>query len=873
MPLFPPDGLYVRSYFSAEDATSISCNFPARTVPGRRIAVIVAIPNPLISVFSATPPSIPGWNTDYYGWYLHQMYSRDLHIAVFSQPLSNAESNLTINLPSPSGENYDISLVAYEIETLPNVQLALVQSADSRRLGATGNYLEATPDLQIADTPLASYEAFSIGVVAARRSKPTGAAHNFPKLEPLPPGDSFIQPNALGWAHGGMARWVPFMEPEPAWALYIGQRYGNQYPVWNPPGAWATGMNVNFAHNTDPPIPELLRLYAVTLLYNVAPNSDALLQQWTAQDDLPTEDISRPRFVQRALEVAVPVSYEPTSEVELRNPVLPDVLYRGRPRNSTRQGGLVRLELEPIEARWQRAISKRSFQQVGTFTGAQVLQALLTQRQTEFDFLQWETIPALYWPDGTIPQLINPATQLDERTSVYDEVLQILAAFPGYTVDWTPDNRLRIVIPPFAPNAPAPKILNSRDGNYVRTGYVKTELVRSVRVKSQPYAFSGGRELVVRPVSLRLADQEFATDAIANKPDASTRGNISAASTTLNVLDASIFAVNDRLYIAGAGTGGQPLMAQITAISGNTITLNTAASTNANDVLVRFLHNYPPPPDNIGIESTARQYGAGYIETTYVQPFAENTIVDTATVQASVRLDTWRLPVLPPPLPYQTTDQAVDVPITTAWTNVYTGNLRDRLGMLFEINSNRIYVDARLVGNAVEWRIRASTYGDGGANVGGLTVRRWLAGFRFVLEARASVWKRGNATFSAEYRNPDGYLDLPEVDVSATGITSSEQLQRLARLIAEYRSRQAVQWTLELSQPWALLPTDKGRQVELPGGVVVVADGYRVGANYGTQDVSAPLICNAWQYTQLTYILSNEAGDLLARADGDVLGR
>jgi len=595
---------------------------------------------------------------------------------------------------------------------------------------------------------------------------------------------------------------------------------------------------------------------------------------WSVADDLPTEDISRPQFARRALEIVVPIGYEPTEAVVLRNPVIPDVLYRGLPRNSTRSGGLVRMELEPIEARWQRAISKHSFQQVGTFTGAQVLQALLTQRQTEFDFLQWETIPALYWPDGTIPQLINPATQLDERTSVYDEVLQILVAFPGYTVDWTPDNRLRIVIPPFAPNAPAPKILNSRDGNYVRTGYVKTELVRSVRVKSQPYAFSGSRELVVRPVSLRLADQEFATAAIANKPDASTRGNISAASTTLNVLDASIFAVNDQLYIAGAGTGGQPLMAQITAISGNTITLNTAASTNANDVLVRFLHNYPPPPDNIGIESTARQYGAGYIEATYVQPFAENTIVDTSTVHASVRLDTWRLPALPPPLPYQTTDQAVDIPITTNWTNVYTGNLRDRLAMIFEINSNRIYVDARLVDGGVEWRIRASTYGDGGVNWGSVSIRRWFAGFRFALEARASVWKRGAATFSAEYRNPNGYLDLPEIDVSATGITNSEQLQRLARLIAEYRSRQAAQqWTLELSQPWALLPTDKGRRLELPGGVVVVADGYRLGINYGAQDVAAPFICNAWQYTQLTYILSNEAGDLLAHANGDVLGR
>ncbi|GIV82195.1 MAG: hypothetical protein KatS3mg051_1549 [Anaerolineae bacterium] len=661
---------------------------------------------------------------------------------------------------------------------------------------------------------------------------------------------------------------IPPSPNPPGWLATSGasENYGREINLWNFESASYLDEASDYTLDVN------ILLFDFFIASNAGSQITPLIA-WVAQDDLPTEDITRANFVRRALEIAVPVSYEPNGEVELINPVITGTLYRGMPRNSSRTGGSIRIELEPIEARWQRAVSKRPFQQVGSYTGAQTLQALLTQRQAEFEFLQWETIPDLYWPDGTIPTLVNPATQLDENTSVFDEVLQILAAFPGYTVDWTPDDRLRIVIPPFAPNAPAPKILTARDGNFVRTGYVKTEVVRSVRVKSQPYAFSGGRELVVQPVALRLADQEFANNPLTNKPDVSTRGNISAASTTLNVLDASIFAVGDWLYIAGAGTGGQPLTAQITAVSGNTITLDTAASTSANDVLVRYLHNYPPPPDNIGIESTARQYGPGYIEASYVQPFVENTIVATGTVQASVRLDTWRLPALPPPLPYQTTDQAVDIPITTNWTNVYTGNLRDRLAMIFETNGNRIYVDARVVENGVEWRIRASTYGDGGANVGAITIRRWLAAFRFVLEARASVWKRGAATFSAEYRNPDGYLDLPEVDVSATGITSSEQLQRLARLIAEYRSRQAAQWTLELSQPWALLPTDKGRRLELPGGVVVVADGYRLGINYGAQDVAAPLVCNAWQYTQLTYILSNEAGDLLARADGDVLGR
>lgn len=616
------------------------------------------------------------------------------------------------------------------------------------------------------------------------------------------------------------------------------------------------------------------RLYFRIAQYGSLPSlAPTPLLSWSVSDDLPTEEVGRPQFTRRSLEISVPVSYEPNAEVVLQRPTNPhQPYYRGIPRDSARSGGLVRMELEPIESRWQRAISKRRFILSGAHGGRQTLEALLAMRYSEFDYLRWQPIPDLYWPDGSVPTLQNPST--NSEISVYDEVLEILSAFPGYTIDWTPDDDLRIVIPPFAPNAPAPLALTARDGNYERTGLAITETVRSARVRSQPYEFSADRDYVAQPVALRIADNEFATSSIANKPDTSTRGSINTGSTQLVVGTSSIFQVGDWLYVPGAGSGNQALQAQIVAISGGIITLNTPAQNSASNVLVRFLHNYPPPPDDAEIISTERRYGAGYVEYTYRQSFNEDIIVQPGSVQISISVDTWRLPALPPPLPYQTTETIVDVPISTSWTLIYDSNVRDRLAMIFETNNNRVRVYARIVDNSVEYRINASTYGDGAVNTGsGITSRRWFAGYRFTLEARASIWKRGNAVYVGEYRNPTGYLDLPEIDVSLTGITDNTLLQRLAQLIADYRSRQRIQWRLELSQPWALNPEHKGRLVQLPGGTLLIPDSYRLGVAYGADSVDSNMSINAWQYARIIEVLSNSAGDLLANNAGNVLGR
>ena len=59
-----------------------------------------------------------------------------------------------------------------------------------------------------------------------------------------------------------------------------------------------------------------------------------------------------------------------------------------------------------------------------------------------------------------------------------------------------------------------------------------------------------------------------------------TTGDIAAATTALTVASATGFAVGDQIIVAGAGSGGDDLLATITAIAGTAVTLGTAASSD-----------------------------------------------------------------------------------------------------------------------------------------------------------------------------------------------------------------------------------------------------------------------------------------------------
>ena len=68
---------------------------------------------------------------------------------------------------------------------------------------------------------------------------------------------------------------------------------------------------------------------------------------------------------------------------------------------------------------------------------------------------------------------------------------------------------------------------------------------------------------------------------------ATTTGTISSGSNQLTVASAATFAVNQGIYIAGAGAGGANLITRITAIAGTTFTLATTASANVSNVKVQ----------------------------------------------------------------------------------------------------------------------------------------------------------------------------------------------------------------------------------------------------------------------------------------------
>jgi hypothetical protein len=531
------------------------------------------------------------------------------------------------------------------------------------------------------------------------------------------------------------------------------------------------------------------------------------LTAWDVSDDLPTEDVTQPNFVRKGLSITIPRSDTLPDDVSLYNPLLPQALYRGKPLSSGFSGGSAVWQLEPIEARWQRARPRKKLAQQGPFTGAQALTALLTARKTEFSFLDWNTIPTLYWPGGSTPSFPNLFINTDgddrARASVYDELVTLIAAFPGYSLDFDPQDKLRVVIPPFAPNAPAAITVSTVDADWFETGYSKTDLVRSVRVRSQPYAFLDDPLPIAKPIMRGFIPPTWA----------SVSPPIPAPT--------SLVYSNEGDYIA----------------------------------TTEFI--------NFGM----------------LLPFSiEGLLPDLSTVKVDLNLERWRyLDPFEPPVKQLSNLQLLDVAIPNdgAEHNLTPAAVWSE-GWVTTVPTNTTYnVYGKITAQGIEIRVEASLASFGWVTRAfppGATYRKFWFASRLYVDVVAKAWQEGAAKFTGDYLLENGYLDLPDLDVSLLGVNDDGALNRLARLIAEYRSRQAVKWTLNLHQPWALGPTDKGRRVNLgTTGIQVLLDSLRSRIAYENERISAVSVAGAWQYQQFSNLLSRTNGDILARANGDVL--
>jgi len=600
---------------------------------------------------------------------------------------------------------------------------------------------------------------------------------------------------------------------------------------------------------------------------------------WDVSDDLPTEDVTQPGFVRKALSITLPRPDPCPEDVILTNPLASTwPLYRGRPINSQVQGGQIRYQLDGIEARWQRARPKKSILQTGALTIKQALVALLTARQAEFSYIQWGYIPEIHWPDGSIPQFPNLVISVDPsdpgRKTVYDEVVALLAAAPGYSLDFDVNNRLRIVIPPFAPNAQDPLNLYDFDGNFEETGYVTTDIVRSVRVLSKPFEFLDSAEDAIKPITARFANSIY--QIVATDSRLTTTGSIGAGSSSLSVQSIIDFAVGQYIYVAGAGAGGAGLVAAINGITGTTLTLSANASTSVQSVLVRHAGLYPPVDDDAATEDRDIVYGPDIFEDTFVIPYTPNILVDYSTFKVNVILSRWRYPEKNGiPIPEQLDDQAaVAVPVPNDGIEHLVFDQPNGTWVDFAVLfQGPVRVYCTHINQGIRCRIQFTAYVDGAVwrGFGQFTGRRWELGARFRITATSKRWQQGTTGYVGEYLYEPGYSDLPDLDVSSTGIADNATLQALARHIANYKSRQATRIALKINQPWNIEPDDKGRRVNLPNGDQVIPDSYRLGVSYSPTGVQASMDILAWRYARFAWLLATASGDLLATADGTVI--
>jgi hypothetical protein len=429
------------------------------------------------------------------------------------------------------------------------------------------------------------------------------------------------------------------------------------------------------------------------------------------------------------------------------------------------------------------------------------------------------------------------------------------------------------VVPPFAPNAPAALNLYDSDGNFEETGYVTTDIVRSVRVRSRPFEFLDSTEDAIKPTTARFANSIYQT--VATDSVLITTGSIGAGSSSLTVEKIIDFAVGQFVYVAGAGAGGAGLVAAINAINGTTLSLSANASTGVQNVLVRHAGLYPPVDDDLSTEDRDIIYGSDIFEDTFTIPYTPDVLLDYSTFRIDIVLSRWRFPDESGiPIPKQISDQmALDVPVPNDGAehlvfNQPNGTWID-FGIFFQ---GPVRVWCKHVNIGIQCRIQFTAYVDGFVWRGlGATGRRWELGARFRITATSKRWQQGTTEYSGEYIYEPGYSDLPDLDVSLLGITNNSTLQALARHIAEYKSRQARRIALKINQPWNIEPDDKGRRVNLPNGDQVIPDSYRMSIAYSPRGAQASMDILAWRYAQLSWLLVTGNGDLLATADGTVI--
>lgn len=132
-----------------------------------------------------------------------------------------------------------------------------------------------------------------------------------------------------------------------------------------------------------------------------------------------------------------------------------------------------------------------------------------------------------------------------------------------------------------------------------------------------------------------IPDHFGVSGTVVPRSDLLTTGSISSGSTSLTVGSTSALAVGRQVNVQGAGAGGATLTATITAISGTTVTLGTAAGSSVSGATVSPVpadtFSYMDEPMAVSLTVTAYNAGDGVTQN-YAGSYAK---LDAATLNGS----------------------------------------------------------------------------------------------------------------------------------------------------------------------------------------------------------------------------------------------